>query len=313
MPIQLRLLLWFYNRFLKVDLKNNSVDKIRSAIYASGDQSKKLLNGPVIPIHKIEDRRIPVREGHINIRIYQPNDQANLPVIVYYHGGGFVLYGLDSHDHICRRVCRDNLAIVVSVDYRLAPEFKFPTPVHDSYDAFCWVAEHIAELKGDPGKLIVMGDSAGGNLATVVSHIARDAGGPKIAAQLLVYPVVDARMGHPSIKSNGKGYILTEELMRWFLDHYKSKEEDVLHPQMSPLLAEDLSNLPPALVQVADLDPLRDEGLAYAKQLKENGNEVQLTNYTGLVHSFFSMPGLCSRCTDAYTEIQEYLAVRLAK
>lgn len=312
-PIQLQFLRWYYHRFVEVDYHSMTAAEMRAALEAGSAKTKKIINGSVIPVFKTTDRNILGRAGQIPIRIYFPNEKKQLPILTYFHGGGFVIYGLDSHDHVCRRLCRDNEAIVVAVDYRLAPEHKFPAAPEDAYDALVWVSENAASLGGDPDKLAVIGDSAGGNLAAIVSQMARDKNGPTIAAQVLVYPVVDARMGHPSIKENGKGNILTEDLMRWFLDHYKNLEADIFNPYMSPLLAEDFSNLPPALVQVAGLDPLRDEGIDYAAHLKAAGNQVQMTTYQGLTHSFFSMPGLSKRCVAAYDEIRGFLAERFEK
>ncbi len=289
-----------------------SAQQMRAAVNARTSGAKKLLNGPMISVSRTEDRNIPGRAGDIPVRIYFPNEKKERPVITYFHGGGFVIYGLDSHDHVCRRICRDNEAVVVSVDYRLAPEHKFPAAVHDCYDALLWVADNLASLNGSAEKLMVFGDSAGGNLAAVMCQLARDRPGPKLAAQVLVYPTVDARMQHPSIKENSEGYILTEDLMHWFLDHYKSTDADILNPLMSPLLADDFTNLPPALVQVASLDPLRDEGIEYGQKLEAAGNQVQVTNYEGLTHSFFSMPGLSKRCVAAYDEIKEFVSEQLA-
>jgi acetyl esterase len=309
-PIQLRLLRWYYHRYLEVDYRSMTAVEMRAALEAKSSKAKQLVNGPIIPVSKTTDHDIPSRAGQIPIRIYFPNEKKQLPILTYFHGGGFVIYGLDSHDHVCRRLCRDNEAIVVAVDYRLAPEHKFPAAPEDAYDALLWVSGNASSIGGNPNKLAVVGDSAGGNLAAVVSQMAKDQNGPTIAAQVLVYPVVDARMGHPSIKENGKGNILTEDLMRWFLDHYKNSDADILNPYMSPLLAKDFSNLPPALVQVAGLDPLRDEGKDYAEHLKAAGNQVQLTTYQGLTHSFFSMPGLSKRCVAAYNEIRGFLSGR---
>ena len=310
-PISLKLLLWYYNRFLKVDYRSMTAQQMRTAVNGRTSGVKNLLNGPHIDVSKTEDRSVPGRIGDIPVRIYFPNEKKDRPVITYYHGGGFVIYGLDSHDHVCRRLCRDNEAVVVSVGYRLAPEHKFPAAVHDSYDALLWVADKLDTLNGSAEKLVVLGDSAGGNLAAVVSQMARDQQGPKLAAQVLVYPTLDARMQHPSVKENSDGYILTEDLMHWFLDHYKNAEEDVFNPLMSPLLANDFANLPPALIQVASLDPLRDEGMDYGEKLKSAGSQVQVTNYEGLTHSFFSMPALSKRCVAAYDEIKGFLSTHL--
>ena len=310
-PLSLKFLLWYYNRFIKVDHQSMSAEDMRLSVNARSSKVKKILNGSFIPVFKTEDRSVPGRAGDIPVRLYFPNEKKDLPVITYFHGGGFVIYGLDSHDHVCRRLCRDNEAVVVSVDYRLAPEHKFPASVYDCYDALIWVSQNVASLNGSADKLIVLGDSAGGNLAAVMCHLSRDLGGPKIAAQVLVYPTVDARMQHPSVTENGDGYILTASLMRWFLNHYKNTDADILNPLMSPLLAKNFSNLPPALILVAGLDPLRDEGKEYAEKLQAAGNQVQLSVYEGLTHSFFSMPGLSKRCVVAYKEIEGFLSVHV--
>lgn len=304
MPIKLRLLLWANNTFSKIDFNKISVKGFRN--FADNRESS-LLDGKPIKLPKVEDRTIEGKNGTIPIRIYIPENANNVPVITFYHGGGFVIGTLNTHDKACRRLCKMNQAIVVAVDYRLAPEHKFPAAVEDCYDATQWVSENISSYGGNPNQLIVMGDSAGGNLAAVTAIQARDLGTPKIAAQVLIYPTADARMLHPSITRNGKGYILTAELMNWFMDHYKKEESDKLNPLMSPLLTKDLSNLPPALVQTAEFDPLRDEGMDYAEQLKKAGNEVQVTEYKGLIHTYFTMPEFMKRCLSAYEEIELFL------
>jgi len=310
MPWKLKAVLWLHNKFNKIDLKTAKVKDIRN--FADNRESA-LTDGSPIQLRKVEDKQITGRNGAIPIRIYLPEQKENLPVIVFYHGGGFVIGNLRSHDKVCRRICKMNQAIVVAVDYRLAPEHKFPAAAEDSYDATKWVSENIQEYGGDPKQLIVMGDSAGANLATVTAIQARDLGGPKIALQVLVYPTVDARMSHPSINSNADGYILTKELMEWFLNHYSNTAADKLNPLMSPLLADDLSNLPPALVQTAEFDPLRDEGIAYAEKLKAAGNQVQYTNYEGLTHTYFTMPKLHKKCLSAHEEIANFIAKALKK
>jgi len=305
MSWKLKLLLWANNTFTKIDFKTISVKDFRK--FADNRESS-LLDGPPIVLPKVEDLTIEGRNGDIPIRIYTPDNAQNAPVIAFYHGGGFVIGNLKTHDKICRRICKMNQAFVVAVDYRLAPEHKFPAAVEDCYDATKWVGAHIAEYGGDPDKLIVLGDSAGGNLAAVTAIQARDLGTPKIAAQVLVYPTVDAQMKHPSITSNGEGYILTKELMDWFMTHYQKSDADRLNPLMSPLLTKDLSNLPPTLVQTAGFDPLRDEGIDYADKLKAAGNKVQYTNYPGLIHTYFTMPKFLKACMDAQVEIKDFIA-----
>jgi len=303
----MRLLLWFYNRFQTPDLSKLTPADFRRLSEEFGDKGKRLLYGPVIALRNTIDEIVKGSQANIPIRIYQPNKKKNLPVIVYFHGGGFVINSIDTHDKVCRRLSRDNEAIVVSVDYRLAPEHRFPAAPTDCYDATVWVANNCDLFGGDPNRLIVMGDSAGGNLATVVAMKSRDESGPKIAYQVLVYPCTDARLCHPSIDYNAKGYILTREIMDWFIGHYKDSEEQILNPYMSPYLAPDLSNMPPALIQVAEYDPLFSEGKAYAEKLKAAGNRVLLTEYKGLIHTFFTMPYFSKRCLAAYEEIQQVL------
>ena len=307
MTIKLRLLLWYLNTFKKEDLINSPAH-IRAQNAKDLALFLKVLDKAPIEIGDIKDQQILMRDGtRIPIRVYRPSKQTGLPLIVYYHGGGFVLRSIESHDRVCRRLARDNGAVVVSVDYRLAPEHKFPTPHQDCYDATVWIAEHATELGGNPDKITVMGDSAGGNLATVVSIIARDHNGPKIKNQVLIYPTVDARLCHASIETYSKGYFLTKAGMQWFIDHYKRSDKDIINPLMSPLLTEDLSNLPPAFVFTAALDPLKDEGAAYAKKLETAGNSIVFKEYPNVIHGFINMPNISKESLLAYDDIKEYL------
>lgn len=308
--LKFRLLLWYHKTFHKLDFSSITPQEFRSFSDDYTDTGN-ILDGPTIPVHDVENRTIQGREGDIPIRIFKPNNSDNLPIIVFFHGGGFVIGTLDTHDNVCRRLCRDNQAIVVSVDYRLAPEHKYPTPTNDCYDATVWVSNNCHSFGGDANRLAVMGDSAGGNLATVVALKARDLNGPKIAFQVLVYPSTDARLLHPSITKNGKGYLLTEEMLNWFVRQYTSSDEQKYDPYMSPYLAEDLSNMPPTLIQVAEYDPLRDDGTTYAKRLIEAGNKVFLTEYKGLFHTFLTMPKFSKRCLAAYHEIRDVLSREL--
>lgn len=260
-----------------------------------------------IKLHAIEDRLIEGRNGSIPIRIYRPSAALNLPVIVYFHGGGWVVCDLETHDGICRQLANDNGMVVVSVDYRLAPEHKYPAGAEDCYDATLWVWEHAAELGVDPNNVIVGGDSAGGNLAAVTTLMAREAGKPNIAFQLLIYPATDATMSHPSIEANRNAPILTKAMMGWFVDHYQRRPSDVQEPYFSPLLANDFSNLPPALVLTAEYDPLRDEGQAYAAKLQEAGNEVTHIDYPRMVHGFLSFASMASGGKLAFADIQRAL------
>ena len=187
-----------------------------------------MIEYPPVEMDGVADRKIKMRDGHeIGIRIYHPKGKNSIkPAIVYYHGGGFVLYGLDTHDRICRRMAHVNDSVVISVDYRLAPAFKFPTAPHDCYDAFCWVHDHAETLKIDANRISVSGDSAGGNLATVTCIQSKELQGPPIYSQILIYPTVDGTLQFPSIDRNGKGYLLTKDSMEWFVGHYARNEKD---------------------------------------------------------------------------------------
>ncbi len=304
MSLKLKLLLWATNTFNKIDTNKLPVADFRNV---ADNRDISFLDGKAIVLPKVEDITIQGRNGAIPIRMYVPENAENAPVIVFYHGGGFVVGNLKSHDKVCRRLCKMNQAFVVAVDYRLAPEHKFPAAVEDSYDATKWVGDNIGKYGGNPDKLVVMGDSAGGNLAAVTAIQARDLGTPKVAAQVLIYPVTNAKMEHPSIEANGKGYILTKDLMTWFTNHYSRDEADKLNPLMSPLFTKDLSNLPPALVQTAGFDPLRDEGIDYQEKLKAAGNKVKYTNYENLIHTYFTMPDFLTECMNAHKEITAFL------
>lgn len=308
MSIKLRLLLWYLNTFKKDDLTLPPA-QIRKENEKILPTFLKMLDFAPIEMKSIRDEQIQMRDGEqIPIRIYHPADQQDLPLIIFYHGGGFVTRTIASHDLVCRRIAHENNAVVVSVGYRLAPEFKFPIPHQDCYDATVWIGEHAAQLGANPDELTVMGDSAGGNLATVVSILSRDLGGPKIKNQVLIYPTVDARLNHPSIDKYAKGYFLTKPLMQWFLDHYKKNEEDILNPLMSPLLTEDLSNLPPAFVCTAAYDPLKDEGEAYAKKLAAAGNQVVFKEYPNVIHGFINMPKISNEGLEVHKDIKQYLS-----
>lgn len=231
--------------------------------------------------------------GHSNhdipIRIYQPLVPAGKGALIYFHGGGWVLGDLDSHDSICRRLAGGAGVSVIAVDYRLAPEAPFPAPLQDCYAATRWVANNAAELGIDSHRIAIGGDSAGGNLAAAVALLARDESWPTIRFQLLVYPVTDARFDTPSYRDNASGYMLTRRTMMWFWDQYLPDLSERSQPLASPLRADSYAALPPALVQTAEYDPLRDEGEAYANAMSSAGVKVQHTRYSGLIHGFLGM------------------------
>ncbi len=233
-----------------------------------------------------EDRTIPGPAGEIPIRVYTPAGDGPKPVIVYFHGGGWVIGELDTVDNPLRRIANRTGAVVVSVDYRLAPEHVYPAAFDDSYAATAWVAEHAAELGGDPERIAVSGDSAGGNLAAAVAIAARDRQGPRLAAQLLIYPVTDFDFTTESYGQNGEGYLLTKGSMQWFWAHYLGAQDLGKDPYACPARADDLAGLPPAFVVTAEFDPLRDEGEAYAAKLRIAGIDVTAKRYDGMLHGF---------------------------
>ncbi len=242
-----------------------------------------------IAVARVEDRAIPGPAGEIPLRIYRPEGDEPKPAIVYYHGGGWVIGGLDTHDGACRAFADAVDATVVSVDYRLAPEHPYPAAVEDACAALEWVSGQAAELGIDAKRIAVAGDSAGGNLAAVVAQVARDSGGPAVRFQLLVYPVTDYEFDSPSMNDNAEGYFLTRTAMRWFYGHYLNDPSEGADPRVSPLRASDLAGLAPAYVITAEFDPLRDQGVAYATALAAAGTPVAARTYDGMFHGFLSM------------------------
>jgi acetyl esterase len=267
----------------------------------------KDVTGEPQKVAKVEDIKIPVEDTEISLRIYTPEGKGPFPVFIYYHGGGWVLGDLNVIDPILRAVTNSTECLVVSVDYRLAPEFKFPVGPEDCYSATKWVAENIAKYNGDPTRIAVGGDSAGGNLAAVVPLMAKDRGGPSIAYQILLYPVTDFSFDTQSYIENGKDHYLETPAMHWFADQYLNNEEEKRNPYASPLLAEDVSGLPPALVITCEYDVLRDEGEAYAARLREAGVSVEQTRYDGQIHGFFWMPVIMDDAKRALEQITNAL------
>ena len=244
------------------------------------------------PVGCVEDRTLLGPGGGIPVRIYVPFGKGPFPVLLYFHGGGWVIGDIDSSDGLCRTLTNAAGCIVVSVDYRLAPEHPFPAAADDAYHATLWAVTNAASFGGDPLRIAVCGDSAGGNLAAVVAQIARDRGKPAIRFQLLIYPATDAACDTPSYSENAEGYFLTREAMQWFWGHYVQKEADRSHPYASPLRARSFAGLPAALVITAEFDPLRDEGERYAERMRAAGTPVQLTRYEGMIHGFFAMSAI---------------------
>ncbi|HXZ04319.1 MAG TPA: alpha/beta hydrolase [Ktedonobacteraceae bacterium] len=246
------------------------------------------------PVAHVEDRLISGQTGEIPIRIYSPDGSGPFPLLVFLHTGGWMVGNLDSQDPLCRRITNRTGCIVVSIDYRLAPENPFPAAVEDSYEATQWIAIHAAEFHGDTSRIAIVGDSSGGNMAAVVALLARDRGGPKLAFQILMFPATDFRLGTQSMEDFGDGYNVTKAQMIWIRNNYLPNPADWTNPLASPLLAPDLSGLPPALIIYAEYDPLRDDAAAYAERLKEAGVPVKASRYDGMIHDFpdlFEEPG----------------------
>ena len=256
-------------------------------------RERRFYSQPAPPaVSQVRDLMAGGPHGEIPLRQYRPLGSAaseTLPVLVYYHGGGWVIGDLDTHDTLCRELANGARCCVVAVDYRMSPEQRFPVAVDDCVAATYWVRREAASLGIDAARLAVGGDSAGGNLAAVVAIVARDAGDLPIAYQLLIYPATDQRRGAPSHTSNGQGYLLTTDTMKYFHDHYLPDAARDLDWRASPLLHADLSKLPPALVLTAGYDPLRDEGMQYAERLTEAGSQATYVCFERQIHGFITM------------------------
>jgi acetyl esterase len=263
------------------------------------------------PVARVENRFVPGPAGALPVRIYWPHELPDepLPALVYFHGGGFVICDLDSHDPTCRAITNSVGCVVVSVDYRLAPEHKFPAAAEDAYAATLWVSANATELDVDASRIAVGGDSAGGNLTASVALMARDRGGPRLVFQLMVYPVTDlTAMDNSSYRENGQDYFLTTEKMDWYRHQYLTDLTDASNPYASPLQATDFTGLPPALVITAEFDPLRDEGEDYAVRLAESGVAATVTRYDGVFHGFFALGAMLDAAKQANEEA--YRALR---
>lgn len=270
------------------------------------------VSGAAEPLRSVETLRIPGPGGEIPIRVYTPESAPPHPGLVYFHGGGWVVCDLDTHDVVCSALAHRAGAVVVSVDYRLAPEHKFPAAVEDCYAATVWTAANAERLGIDRNRISVGGDSAGGTLAAVISLKSRQENGPDLALQVMVYPVTNlSSFTTESYREFGEDHQLTKVQMEWFRDHYLAREQDARHPYASPLLERDVSGLPPALVITAECDPLRDEGEAYARRLRDAGVPVTCRRYPGMVHPFFSMPGAVPQAREAFQQVAD--AVKTAR
>ncbi len=260
-------------------------------------------------VARLEDRTVPglnergADAFEVPIRIYAPDLPGPLGAFVFYHGGGWITGDIPTHEGICCTLANQAGCVVISVDYRRAPEHKYPIAVNDAYAATVWVCENAASLGVDPARIAVGGDSSGGNLAAAVAQMLRDNGDFRPALQVLVYPVLDYRFDTPSYRENAAGYGLTRESMQWYWQCYLAKAEDGGEPYASPLRAESLAGLPPTLIQTAEYDPLRDEGETYACRLRGDGVAVQLTRYDGMIHGFFRRGAMFDRAHEAVREV----------
>jgi acetyl esterase len=254
-------------------------------------RSRFVANPQPEQVAAVVDERVPVDNGTVDVRVYRPDSAGPLPMLVFAHGGGFVFCDLDSHDGLCRSLANLLPAVVVSVGYRLAPEHRWPTAAEDFYAATRWAIDHAADFGADPARVAVGGDSAGGNLAAVTTLMARDRGGPALAGQLLLYPVIASDFDTDSYRMFGEGFYNPRTALQWYWDQYVPKVSDRQNPYASPLHG-DLNGLPPAVVVLAGHDPLRDEGIAYADALEAAGVPVSRRPFDGGIHGFMTMPML---------------------
>ncbi len=268
---------------------------------------------------KLFDKKVSVntvldlKAGDVRMRLYRHSDQHQQPVIIFFHGGGFVLRSIGTHDNVCRRLCTMNNCLVLSVDYRMGPEHRFPAAVEDAHAALLWVGKHVEEYGGDATKIIVCGDSAGGNLAAGLAISFRDGvAGMLIKAQVLIYPWMDGTLSNKSVEKYGSGYLLTRSKLFWFRKNYMADETGLDNAQAWPVNATVLHNLPPALIITAAFDPLLDDGKKYAGKLLQAGNEVVYKEYRGLTHGFFNMPFVANEAMQGYTDVQSFLLKVLA-
>ena len=302
-----------------LDFKAAVILKIRNAflkdepltpakIRADANSRAKTLQGQPKAVAKIQNIKISASGGKIPLRVYTPPGGGPFPILIFYHGGGWVIGDLDTADTACRFLANRARCLVISVDYRLAPEHPFPAAVEDAYSALQWVAAHGRELKGDPVRMAVSGSSSGGNLCAAVALMSRDRDGPKILYQVLIYPATDlSDMNTDSHRFFGKGYGLTRKHMIFFVESYLPDVKTRLHPYVSPLLAENLAGLPPAMVITAGFDILRDEGKAYADRLKRAGVETIHTHYPTMIHGFVTMDRIFKEAGEALTEVSDVL------
>lgn len=293
----------------------DAAGKNRRQLAAPVEESRRMLAekaasvaGDPVPLASVRDIKAKAQGLTVPVRVYTPEGDGPFPVVLFYHGGGWVQGSIDTHDNLCRVIAKKSGAVVVSVEYRLAPEHTYPAAVNDAYSALLWVAKSGSVINCDSDKLAVAGDSAGGNLAAAVSLMARERGGPDIDYQVLIYPGLDAvHLDTDSYRNFGRGYMLDREAVERFITLYLPNEKERREPYASPLLADSHRDLPPALVITAGFDVLRDEGEAYVDKLKKEGVEARLVRYDGMVHGFISADKLLPQARQATDIIAEEL------
>ncbi|MEV5833205.1 alpha/beta hydrolase [Nocardia sp. NPDC052112] len=299
-----------------VDLAAAAFPALGTAVLDAAEARRILAARPAvrvdpIPVGRVEERLVSGPDGaqQVRVRMYWPaRSEVDPPVVLFCHGGGFVICDLDSHDQLCRAMSNAVGAIVVSVDYRQAPEHRFPAAAEDAYAVVKWIAAQADSFGGDPARIALAGDSAGGNLAAVTALMARDRNGPAIAYQLLIYPMLDPARDTASYRENAYGYFVTDDHLRWYWEQYLATAADADNPYAAPPRATDLSGLPPAYIITAEFDPLRDEGEAYGRRLRDAGVETVTIRYDGQFHGFFSMSDNLSDAKDAAD--QAFSAIR---
>ncbi|MCM8536856.1 MAG: alpha/beta hydrolase [Lentisphaeraceae bacterium] len=274
----------------------------------SGPSPTLPYNPQPVPVD-VEEICVAARDGYqIRVRIYRKDENTEAAPLMFYHGGCWVFCNLDSHDSVCRQLCQDSGMTVFSVDYRLAPESKFPTGIQDAFDAAAYVANNRAELKITSDDLIVAGDSAGGNISTVVSLMAKDSKELSVRGQLLYYPITDAsRMDNESYSAFGEDHFLTKNMMKFGANHYARNADDFSNPLMSPLLSNELEGMPKTLIQTAEFDVLRDEAEAYAVKLDAAGVDVECVRYKGMIHAYIALAGKIDLAKEAISDSVKFL------